>query len=154
MLSCSRILLRLAAAGEATDSLTGVTRADMSCRRVHGKSKRVESAALLLTLPDLHLDMTPIQLDGDVSEYLINLEESFYQQGMANGLPHGHLHGLFEGRSLGREKGWEMWEEVGYYQGTATFWRAVLLSQGKQGIRYVRSSLRRALSQLILLALL
>lgn len=76
-----------------------------------------------------------VQDPQDMEQYLVNLEEGFYQQGLASGLPHGHLHGLFEGRALGREKGWEIWEEVGYYQGTATFWRAVLLAQGKDKLR-------------------
>nr|CRX79051.1 hypothetical protein ls5930a1_00084 [Leucosporidium scottii] len=73
--------------------------------------------------------------EQDMEQYLVNLEEGFYQQGLASGLPHGHLHGLFEGRALGREKGWEIWEEVGYYQGTAMFWRALLLAQGKENLR-------------------
>lgn len=69
----------------------------------------------------------------DVSEFLLTLEDQFYSQGLDQGTPHGELHGLFEGRALGREKGWELWEEVGYYQGVATFWKFVLTAQGKQG---------------------
>lgn len=68
-----------------------------------------------------------------MSEFLTTLEEQFYAQGVAEGTPHGELHGLFEGRALGREKGWELWEEVGYYEGMATLWRAVLLAQAKPG---------------------
>lgn len=64
----------------------------------------------------------------DMSHHLVNLEESFYQTGMASGRPHGELHGLFEGRTLGREKAWEMWEEAGYYEGTARVWKSILIA--------------------------
>ena len=79
-------------------------------------------------------ELTP---STDMAEFLTTLEEQFYAQGLNQGEPHGKLHGLFEGRALGREKGWELWEEVGYYEGVATFWRAVLLAQGKQNTRCV-----------------
>ena len=68
---------------------------------------------------------------------VLSLEERFYQEGLASGQPHGELHGLFEGRALGREKCWELWEEVGYYQGAALLWRAVLTAQGKTESRCV-----------------
>ena len=32
------------------------------------------------------------------------------------------MHGTFEGRELGRQKGFEVWEEVGFYEGTTRFW--------------------------------
>lgn len=38
---------------------------------------------------------------------------------------HGRTHGLIEGRALGREKGYELWEEIGFYEGFAKFWEAV-----------------------------
>jgi hypothetical protein len=78
----------------------------------------------------------PDDISNDVSTYLINLEESFYQSGMASGLPHGQLHGLFEGRALGREKAWEIWEEVGYYEGTALLYKAILLARSKEDTRW------------------
>lgn len=71
--------------------------------------------------------------DADMSDFLLTLEDRFYAQGMEGGTAHGELHGVFEGRALGREKGWELWEEVGYYEGVATFWRAILTAQGKPG---------------------
>lgn len=71
----------------------------------------------------------------DMEAYLVNLEESFYRDGFDSGQPHGQLHGLFEGRALGRERAWELWEEVGYYEGTARLWRSVLLAQGKASSR-------------------
>lgn len=57
---------------------------------------------------------------------LLELEQTFYQAGFDGGFPHGELHGLFEGRELGREKSWELWEEIGYYEGTAKLWQAIL----------------------------
>jgi predicted transposase YdaD len=71
----------------------------------------------------------------DALDSLNSLEQSFYDEGLQSGTPHGQLHGLFEGRSLGREKGWELWEEVGYYEGVAKLWCAVLKAQGKEGGR-------------------
>ena len=50
---------------------------------------------------------------------------SFYDAGHADGFAHGRIHGLIEGRALGREKGFEMWEELGFYEGTARAWRAL-----------------------------
>lgn len=79
--------------------------------------------------------MTTATQASDIEAYLLNLEESFYQRGIQSGTPHGELHGLFEGRALGREKGWELWEEVGYYEGVARFWKVVLSAQGKRDTR-------------------
>lgn len=76
-----------------------------------------------------------MQSTDDMEDFLTSLEDQFYQQGLNQGTPHGKLHGLFEGRSLGREKGWELWEEVGYYEGVAIFWREVLIAQGKESSR-------------------
>ncbi|GAA6044356.1 hypothetical protein JCM8097_008404, partial [Rhodosporidiobolus ruineniae] len=44
----------------------------------------------------------------------------------------GELHGLFEGRELGRDKAWELWEEIGYAEGTARVWGKVLEKNGKR----------------------
>lgn len=35
-----------------------------------------------------------------------------------------------EGRSLGREKGYEIWEELGFYEGFASTWKSYLLKHG------------------------
>ncbi|GAA5960947.1 hypothetical protein JCM21900_000071 [Sporobolomyces salmonicolor] len=70
---------------------------------------------------------------------LLHLESSFYETGFANGLPHGELHGLFEGRELGREKSWELWEELGYYEGMARLAKALLVAQGKDSGRAMQS---------------
>lgn len=58
---------------------------------------------------------------------------SFYKSGYDAGFQHGQAHGVFEGRALGQEKGFEIWEELGYYKGTAIFWQAVAqLEQSKK----------------------
>ncbi|KAN0063969.1 hypothetical protein ACQY0O_003575 [Thecaphora frezii] len=65
----------------------------------------------------------PAELDLDS---LNNLEERAYLEGFRQGHDHGQLHGTFEGRELGRDKGFEVWEEVGFYQGTAKTWRSLI----------------------------
>ncbi|KAH9943596.1 hypothetical protein B0H21DRAFT_779710 [Amylocystis lapponica] len=40
------------------------------------------------------------------------------------------IHGSIEGRALGREKGFEMWEELGFYEGFALTWQAIHKSGG------------------------
>ncbi|GAA5829946.1 hypothetical protein JCM11251_007943 [Rhodosporidiobolus azoricus] len=64
---------------------------------------------------------------------LLSLESSFYSNGFNSGLPHGELHGLIEGRELGREKAWEIWEEIGYLEGSGRFWSEVCKRNGKGG---------------------
>ncbi|KAG9080306.1 hypothetical protein FRC06_006807 [Ceratobasidium sp. 370] len=60
-------------------------------------------------------------MDFDLGD-LAHLEESLYTTGHQDGFAHGRIHGLIEGRALGREKGFEMWEELGFYEGFATLW--------------------------------
>jgi hypothetical protein len=50
----------------------------------------------------------------------------FYDVGYQDGYAHGRVHGLIEGRTLGKEKGYEMWEEVGFYLGSARTFAALL----------------------------
>jgi hypothetical protein len=52
---------------------------------------------------------------------------------------------LIEGRALGREKGFEMWEELGYYKGFALTWRAIHEKQSRQD-QFVSSSLLASLA--------
>ena len=52
----------------------------------------------------------------------------FYEEGYRDGFAHGRIHGLIEGRALGREKGFEMWEELGFYEGFARVWGAAALA--------------------------
>ncbi|GJJ13436.1 hypothetical protein Clacol_007690 [Clathrus columnatus] len=54
---------------------------------------------------------------------LVHLEQDFFDAGYKDGYAHGRLHGLIEGRALGREKGFEIWEEIGFYEGFALTWR-------------------------------
>ncbi|CAE6533702.1 hypothetical protein RSOLAG22IIIB_06328 [Rhizoctonia solani] len=68
-------------------------------------------------------------MDFDLGD-LANLEESFYNTGHEDGFQHGRIHGLIEGRALGREKGFEMWEELGFYEGFAGIWRRVAAKPG------------------------
>ena len=67
----------------------------------------------------------------------------FYKKGFEEGFEHGKLHGIFEGRALGREKAFELWEEIGFYEGQALIWQGVLDSRTdekskKWAIRLVR----------------
>ncbi|KAF8902206.1 hypothetical protein CPB84DRAFT_1659155, partial [Gymnopilus junonius] len=68
-------------------------------------------------------------------EALLHVEQSFYDAGYQDGFAHGRIHGLIEGRALGREKGFEIWEELGFYEGFALTWRALLVKQGKEDNR-------------------
>ncbi|KAI0631383.1 DUF1715-domain-containing protein [Trametes polyzona] len=73
-------------------------------------------------------------MDFDLEE-LVNVEQTFYEEGYKDGFAHGRIHGLIEGRALGREKGFEMWEELGFYEGFAMMWKAVLESEATQDER-------------------
>ncbi|EIW87177.1 DUF1715-domain-containing protein, partial [Coniophora puteana RWD-64-598 SS2] len=70
-------------------------------------------------------------------EELVHLEQTFYDSGHADGFAHGRVHGLIEGRALGREKGFEMWEELGFYEGFARTWQAVYAKRGQEDDRVV-----------------
>ncbi|ORX39118.1 hypothetical protein BD324DRAFT_649208 [Kockovaella imperatae] len=64
----------------------------------------------------------PFEMDEDPLQEAADVEARFYAQGYDDGHAHGRLHGLFEGRQLGKEKAFELWEEVGFYEGSAMFW--------------------------------
>ncbi|KAI0942597.1 hypothetical protein AcW1_003184 [Taiwanofungus camphoratus] len=68
-------------------------------------------------------------MDFDL-ESLVNVEQTFYESGFKDGFTHGRIHGSIEGRALGREKGFEMWEELGFYEGFALMWQAIHKRQG------------------------
>ncbi|KAG6334289.1 hypothetical protein ID866_4804 [Astraeus odoratus] len=70
-------------------------------------------------------------------EELVHLEQTFYDAGYADGFAHGRTHGLIEGRALGREKGFEIWEEIGFYEGFALMWQSIYARQGVQDQRAV-----------------
>lgn len=85
-------------------------------------------------------------MDVDI-ESLVHLEQSyavterillsltshlrFYDEGYKDGFAHGRIHGLIEGRALGREKGYEMFEELGFYEGFALTWKKIYESIGR-----------------------
>ncbi|KAG1813948.1 uncharacterized protein BJ212DRAFT_1364708, partial [Suillus subaureus] len=71
-------------------------------------------------------------------EALVHLEQTFYDAGYTDGFAHGRIHGLIEGRALGREKGFEIWEEIGFYEGFAITWQAIYAKYG-QNDQYVVS---------------
>ncbi|KAH9847768.1 DUF1715-domain-containing protein [Lenzites betulinus] len=75
-------------------------------------------------------------MDFDLEE-LVNVEQTFYEEGYKDGYDHGRIHGSIEGRALGREKGFEMWEELGFYEGFAMMWKAITESQARQDERTV-----------------
>ncbi|GAA95684.1 glycoside hydrolase family 47 protein [Mixia osmundae IAM 14324] len=64
--------------------------------------------------------------DDDIVRQVTHLEDEFYQEGYREGFEHGKLHGVFEGRALGAEKGFEIWEEVGFIAGMAAQWASSL----------------------------
>jgi len=64
-------------------------------------------------------------------ESLLNIEQKFYDEGFEDGLKHGKELGLIEGRTIGKGKGFEMWEELGFYEGFALMWQAVYTSQNR-----------------------
>jgi hypothetical protein len=80
------------------------------------------------------LDSLRLRMAGsaaDLSVPVLHLPSfSFYASGYAEGFAHGALHGTFEGRALGKEKAFELWEEVGYYEGVAGFWKECLEANG------------------------
>ena len=65
----------------------------------------------------------------------------FYDEGYEDGFAHGRIHGLIEGRALGREKGYEMFEELGFYEGFALTWKKIYESTGRseEFVSYARS---------------
>jgi predicted transposase YdaD len=54
----------------------------------------------------------------------------FYDNGYEDGFDHGRIHGLIEGRALGRQKGYEIFEELGFYEGFALSWKVIHESIG------------------------
>ncbi|RDB19310.1 Oral cancer-overexpressed protein 1 [Hypsizygus marmoreus] len=68
-------------------------------------------------------------------ESLVHLEQTFYETGYEGGFAHGRIHGLIEGRALGRAKGFEMWEELGFYEGFALMWQSIYEKQARNDDR-------------------
>jgi len=66
-------------------------------------------------------------------EDLVNLEQKFYDEGFKEGYDHGKIHGMIEGRTLGGQKGFEIWEELGYYEGFAICWKNLMVANSSSG---------------------
>jgi len=64
-------------------------------------------------------------------------QKSFYKVGYEDGYAHGRIHGLIEGHALGAEKGFELWEELGFYEGAARLWTAAASTDAGGGDRCV-----------------
>jgi len=77
-------------------------------------------------------------MDLDI-ESLVHLEQSFYDGGYEDGFAHGRIHGMIEGRALGREKGYEMFEELGFYEGFALTWKNIYESTGRSEDRAIHN---------------
>ncbi|KAJ9093852.1 hypothetical protein QFC21_006225 [Naganishia friedmannii] len=76
---------------------------------------------------DVDMDNTDI---FDAVDSVNHLESTYYDQGYREGFEHGKLHGLFEGRELGQEKCFDWWEELGFIEGQAMFWKRLAVAQG------------------------
>ncbi|KAH7103439.1 DUF1715-domain-containing protein [Auriculariales sp. MPI-PUGE-AT-0066] len=57
---------------------------------------------------------------------IVNVERNFFDAGYAHGVEQGRLVGFEEGRQLGIAKGFEMWEEIAFYEGFASTWKSFL----------------------------
>ncbi|WFD29270.1 Checkpoint protein hus1 [Malassezia sp. CBS 17886] len=78
----------------------------------------------------------PSDAAGEQSLFLnqaMQLENDAYTAGYAEGMERGRHFGELDGRALGREKGFELWQEVGYYNGMADVWKRYLHAQPEQG---------------------
>lgn len=60
--------------------------------------------------------------DADLFDSLLNLEETFYNEGYAAGVVDGERAGLVEGRIFGLEKGFEKYVRMGRLHGKAVVW--------------------------------
>ncbi|KAG6819470.1 hypothetical protein H0H93_011510, partial [Arthromyces matolae] len=75
----------------------------------------------------------PLPVDYSTKQSLSH--NIFYETGFEDGFEHGKIHGLIEGRALGRAKGFEVWEELGFYEGFAHMWKAIFEKQGRNDER-------------------
>ncbi|KAH0837854.1 hypothetical protein J3R83DRAFT_6080 [Lanmaoa asiatica] len=96
---------------------------------------RVQSKTNITKYPTFGIALMAENFD---LEELVHLEQTFYDAGYTDGFDHGRIHGLIEGRALGREKGFEIWEEIGFYEGFASTWQAIYAQRGQEDQRAVR----------------
>lgn len=57
---------------------------------------------------------------------LLNIEETFVNEGRKEGMGYGEIVGLEDGRLLGLEKGFEFGEELGSVYGSTIIWKNIL----------------------------
>jgi hypothetical protein len=82
----------------------------------------------------VNLEQTYVLLPDQTPQsmrFTTSLWRRFYDTGYEEGFAHGRNHGLIEGRALGTDKGFEIWEELGYYEGFALTWQAIYAKQGR-----------------------
>lgn len=72
----------------------------------------------------------PIRSSSPARLFAHTCEHSFFRQGYDTGFAHGEQHGRIEGGELGRKTGFEIWEELGFYEGQARFWSSALAAAG------------------------
>jgi hypothetical protein len=77
-----------------------------------------------------------------VRSTLSRASHRFYDAGYTDGFAHGRIHGRIEGRALGLAKGFEMWEELGFYQGFAAVCNAALASSSSSSSSLTPTSTR------------
>ncbi|GLB43635.1 putative essential protein Yae1, N terminal [Lyophyllum shimeji] len=81
-------------------------------------------------------------------ESLVHLEQTFYETGFEEGFAHGRVHGLIEGRALGRAKGFEMWEELAFYEGFGLMWMSIFEKQARGSDDRATNHARRLLEMI------
>lgn len=91
-------------------------------------SKRACSPAYKVSIDCSNLRVVRLRF---LSDFYFIFKCRFYDEGYRDGFSHGRIHGLIEGRALGRENGFEVWEELGFYEGFSKTWMAVLVKQGR-----------------------
>lgn len=110
-------------------STTTTTAGGSNANQYESLGKLGENMRKQPSLSSVASSAKPAEAQADPFDTINTLEESAYRDGFQAGSAHGKLHGTFEGRQLGREKGFEIWDEVGFYEGTARFWKGVLAKQ-------------------------
>ncbi|CAB4385890.1 unnamed protein product [Rhizophagus irregularis] len=61
---------------------------------------------------------------------LVNLESMFIEIGKEDGVKDGVKSGKLEGFILGCEKGYEISQEIGFYNGVAEMWLKIIVDKG------------------------
>ncbi|CAG8506377.1 11873_t:CDS:2, partial [Funneliformis mosseae] len=60
---------------------------------------------------------------------IVNIESMFIEFGREDGIKEGIKSGKFEGHLLGCEKGYEISQEIGFYDGVAEMWLKILVDK-------------------------